>query len=347
MSRIFVPGKLPFFLLFIFIVLGVYAGAAADNYLNAVSVNQNFSVHSIETFDYERDIDGSASDGKRPSQGPPSRAELVMKAFASAYPERMGPAQFRGGDWAVFLGGQWYYYAEGRLLPETHRNRVAEYSVLPFYNYAAELPPWTAPTLEESERMRGMMERRQEQSRSTVQRSTHFFDALWRTHNRDESWDRVKSMKFLGHTVMMHYSILTQLSLVEEMILAEAKTNTEVKRWIDSIGTVEGWSWRNISQSQSRSYHSYGAAIDLLPRSLGGLATYWLWSAQNNQEWWAIPYNRRYHPPKEVIKAFESMGFVWGGKWTVYDTMHFEYRPEILVLSGLPLTDHQSFFSAR
>ena len=27
---------------------------------------------------------------------------------------------------------------------------------------------------------------------------------------------------------------------------------------------------------------------------------------------------------------FERHGFIWGGKWHHYDTMHFEYRPELL-----------------
>jgi hypothetical protein len=36
-----------------------------------------------------------------------------------------------------------------------------------------------------------------------------------------------------------------------------------------------------------------------------------------------------------AIKAFESFGFIWGGKWFRFDTMHFEYRPEIPILSGL------------
>ena len=62
-------------------------------------------------------------------------------------------------------------------------------------------------------------------------------------------------------------------------------------------------------------------------------ATYWQWTA----EWWNVPYEKRYHPPDAVIKAFESHGFIWGGKWTLFDTMHFEYHPEIFILSGLEL----------
>ncbi|MGW8266533.1 MAG: M15 family metallopeptidase, partial [Longimicrobiales bacterium] len=34
--------------------------------------------------------------------------------------------------------------------------------------------------------------------------------------------------------------------------------------------------------------------------------------------------------PPAVVEAFERHGFVWGGKWAHFDTMHFEYRPEIL-----------------
>ena len=34
--------------------------------------------------------------------------------------------------------------------------------------------------------------------------------------------------------------------------------------------------------------------------------------------------------PAEIIAAFEKHGFIWGGRWYHYDTMHFEYRPELL-----------------
>jgi hypothetical protein len=36
----------------------------------------------------------------------------------------------------------------------------------------------------------------------------------------------------------------------------------------------------------------------------------------------------------EVIKIFEEYGFIWGGNWALIDTMHFEYRPELLLLNG-------------
>jgi hypothetical protein len=270
------------------------------------------------------------------AEAPDNRAERVMKTLAASYPDRTGQAEFRNGDWALPVYGEWFYYAEGRLLPENLRDQAGEYDPQPFYVYAAELPPWKDPSEEDSARMREMMERR---GRRPAKRSQHFYDALWRARSRDESWERVKQIRFLGHTVMVHYSILEELSLVEERIRKEAETSAQVRQWINGINSVDGWNWRNIAATASRSFHSYGAAIDCLPKSQGGLETYWQWTARTITEWWTVPYSRRLHPPQEVIRAFESFGFLWGGKWTTYDTMHFEYRPEILLYSGIPQAD--------
>jgi hypothetical protein len=262
----------------------------------------------------------------------PSRAEQVMKTLAAAHPQKIEQVEFHSGDWAVLLWDTWYYYADGRLLPENLRENAADYNPQPFYNYLSELPAWKAPSSEEAARFREMANNR---GRNPVRRSPHFYDDLWRIHNRDEAYQRVKSIRFLGNTVLVHYSILEDLALVEERILALAKTNPQVRQWVNGIGTVTGWSWRNIADVQTRSMHAYGVAVDILPKSLGGKETYWLWAARQNPEWWNISYNERFHPPVPVIQAFESFGFIWGGKWLFFDTMHFEYRPEILLLSGI------------
>ena len=33
--------------------------------------------------------------------------------------------------------------------------------------------------------------------------------------------------------------------------------------------------------------------------------------------------------PQAIVDAFEAEGFAWGGRWYHYDTMHFEWRPEL------------------
>jgi hypothetical protein len=34
----------------------------------------------------------------------------------------------------------------------------------------------------------------------------------------------------------------------------------------------------------------------------------------------------------QVIAIFEAHGFIWGGKWHHFDSVHFEYRPELTAL---------------
>jgi hypothetical protein len=264
----------------------------------------------------------------------PSRAETVMKALSAAYPDRVGPAEFLNGDWAVPVRGVFFYYAEGRLLPEELRDRAADYDPQPFYSYPSDLPPWKEPSPEDADRVRNSAERRRAHP---PKRSQHFYDALWRASTQEEAYERIKTIRLFGRQVMVHYAIMEELALVEERILAEARVNPQVRQWINSLKTLESWNWRVIVDTQSRSFHAYGAAVDLLPAAAGGRETYWLWTSRTNAEWWSVPYEKRLHPPDEVIKAFEAYGFIWGGKWLFYDTMHFEYRPEILILNGMSL----------
>jgi len=271
----------------------------------------------------------------------PTRAELIMNAFYKAFPDKIERIEFRNDDWAVLLKsrsseGIWYYFAEGRILPQEKLENLAEYRALSFYNYPAELPPWTARTPEEVERFRAWGSRRP----TTLRRSSYFLDDLWLASTRIETESRLVRISFLGRNARVHQAIAGKLALVEAQIQAAARTNIEVRNWITDIGTFESYGWRNIANSQSRSYHSYGLALDLLPRSLGRRQTYWLWTSQYREDWWNVSYNERYHPPAAVITAFESYGFAWGGKWPQFDTMHFEYRPEILILNGFEISEN-------
>jgi len=80
-------------------------------------------------------------------------------------------------------------------------------------------------------------------------------------------------------------------------------------------------SCRSVADTGRMSMHGYAAAIDLNLK----YSDYWLWAGKNKK----IPYKNRM--PLEIIDIFERHGFIWGGKWYHYDTMHFEYRPELLI----------------
>lgn len=75
---------------------------------------------------------------------------------------------------------------------------------------------------------------------------------------------------------------------------------------------------RTVKDTGVRSMHAWGAAIDLNTR----FADYWLWQRKG------AGYRNRI--PAEIVQIFERHGFIWGGKWGHFDTMHFEYRPELL-----------------
>jgi len=44
-----------------------------------------------------------------------------------------------------------------------------------------------------------------------------------------------------------------------------------------------------------------------------------------------IPEDAVAYEESFILFLFEKYGFIWGGKWFHYDTMHFEYRPELLI----------------
>ncbi|MFZ2143920.1 MAG: M15 family metallopeptidase [Xanthobacteraceae bacterium] len=79
---------------------------------------------------------------------------------------------------------------------------------------------------------------------------------------------------------------------------------------------------RSIAESKRESPHSFGIAIDIAAAH----SQYWLWSKPGPDG--RIPYKNEI--PWEIVNVFEQHGFIWGGKWYHYDTMHFEYRPEII-----------------
>lgn len=82
--------------------------------------------------------------------------------------------------------------------------------------------------------------------------------------------------------------------------------------------------WRKVRGANRQSAHSYGIAIDINT----SYSNYWLWSNPKRSETDKIIYVNRI--PIEIVKVFEKYGFIWGGRWYHYDTMHFEYRPEFL-----------------
>jgi len=268
-----------------------------------------------------------SADGSQPT---PS-GEREIQALARAYPEQVAEAALRDGEWSLRVGERWFCWAEGRLLPEELRAEREEFSPYRFYDYPLRLPP--LPRLDAAARQR-LKDYLAETEAAPPVRHEGLLGALYRAQTRVATEAHLVTVVVLGHTVRVHEQIAGPLRAVAGSLEQLRRHNGEVRRFFEGIDGLAGYNWRPIAGTQSRSYHSYAAAVDLVPRSYGGKHAYWRWAMEQTEEWYALPYGSRWMVPSAVVRAFEEQGFIWGGKWFFFDTMHFEYRPEMLLLSS-------------
>lgn len=150
--------------------------------------------------------------------------------------------------------------------------------------------------------------------------------------------------KFLGQTLKFQKNLGAAAALEKagEDLARESERDPSLKKFLEpfSSGKINlkeyGFLWRNVSGTTRLSTHSFGTAIDLL---LDEGPQYWLWDEkQKNPEkakLGEIAYRNDHYIPRaapifhwKAVEIMERHGFIWGGKWNHYDTMHFEYRPE-------------------
>ena len=265
---------------------------------------------------------------EEPTPEPDSPAR-TLQALHEAYPDRVGIATFQNGEWSIRISGEVFYWASGRMLPESEKELADKYDNYSFRSYSRTMPP--LPQLSE-EQIEALEQRIAEREARTENRNPAFMNALWGMENVDVAEQTVISVTFLGKKVRIHPLVETALKRVEDRILLAAGEVPQVGRWVDELGSAGAYVWRDIAGSANRSLHSYGIAIDLQPRDYNGKQAYWRWARDFYPDWWAIPYSERHPIPEEVVQAFEDNGFIWGGKWLLFDQIHFEYRPELIRL---------------
>lgn len=112
------------------------------------------------------------------------------------------------------------------------------------------------------------------------------------------------------------------LDKIVKQLSGELDQHPEFKKYITGIGGT--FNWRKIAGTNRLSMHSFGMTIDINVQ----YSNYWQWDCKCKNEDNRLSYKNRI--PEGVIAIFEKYGFIWGGKWHHYDTMHFEYRPELL-----------------
>lgn len=118
-----------------------------------------------------------------------------------------------------------------------------------------------------------------------------------------------------------------KLTLVSQDLEKLIYHKPEYLKYLDSPGGT--FKWRGIANTNRMSPHSFGISIDINAK----YGNYWQWDLkkENRTVSEKAILNYKNQIPLEIVEIFEKHGFIWGGKWYHYDTIHFEYRPEVLL----------------
>jgi len=118
---------------------------------------------------------------------------------------------------------------------------------------------------------------------------------------------------------------VTTIGGIDQRLTAISESLDAMPAKISGFGSKPGggFNWRRIAGTNHLSMHAFGSAIDINV----GYSDNWHW--QNTGASGLVRYKNRI--PMAVVALFEKEGFIWGGRWYHYDTMHFEYRPELLL----------------
>lgn len=93
------------------------------------------------------------------------------------------------------------------------------------------------------------------------------------------------------------------------------------KYLVPSAGT---YNCRVIKNTRRLSVHAFAAAVDINDKQ----ADYWEFLKGTGGK-----FSWRNRVPGAIGEIFERHGFIWGAKWFHVDSMHFEYRPELVMLA--------------
>ncbi|MCH5283622.1 MAG: M15 family metallopeptidase [Treponema sp.] len=289
---------------------------------------------------FERTSKDEMQDGTQ-MQFRPLTAKEEYDIFCEAYPFVEFELEYEYtdeiSDWALSVTSYGkttvFYHCDGLWLPKSELSNRDHYSRV-IYNYQGELRDPADFTEEEIQKIRNYGS--DENRKNGKVTSKFIFDAIYDSWTQRSTEAHLRRMTLWGKWLNVHRVIGEIVDRVEAKVYELAKSDREVAEFLRTLGSCWGYNWREIRDAPTKSFHSYGIALDILPINSGNKITYWGYEKQKgNADWMMIPLEKRWMPPAAVVKAFEEEGFIWGGTWTVWDNMHFEYHPELLLASKI------------
>jgi len=152
-----------------------------------------------------------------------------------------------------------------------------------------------------------------------------FFLKMYGDCRKGEVAKRLKPVAWLQKRGGGRLSVTT-VNRVDERLAAVVKEldtlSPDMTRFlVPSAGT---YNCRTIRNTARLSVHAFAAAIDINDKQ----ADYW-----ESLKGRTGAFTWRNRVPGAIGEIFERHGFIWGAKWFHVDSMHFEYRPELIALA--------------
>jgi hypothetical protein len=257
-----------------------------------------------QRFEYQDDIQAlalSLPDSFRHDQ----KLVPILAALTAGYPKTLQALEIRSDQrLLVCFAGQKFIYDDG--LTKTFEQRLANPDIKDMFY---QTYPLTNPT-----------DRLPEDFDPGRYRIDGFFTALYGASQSAVARNCV-AVEFCGNSVKFNarYGAADALRAVSADLTPLLAQKPELRSYVNKLAGT--FNWRKVAGTERLSNHSFATAIDLNVQK----AAYWRWQPPAQLETFS-----RKNWPTELIEAFERHGFIWGGKWWHFDTMHFEYRPEII-----------------
>jgi hypothetical protein len=154
-------------------------------------------------------------------------------------------------------------------------------------------------------------------------RNTAFFSKIYGDCRKGETEKHLVKIVWLPKKFGRSVMITSVNGAAEHLRAVSEELDALPKSYnIDLFPIAGTYNCRSVAGVKAPSAHGYGIAIDISLRR----TSYWRWFMVKPTS--PITYKNRL--PIEIVRIFEKHGFIWGGRWYHYDTMHFEYRPELL-----------------
>jgi hypothetical protein len=238
--------------------------------------------------------------------------------LAAAYPEAVRIVEdTQAGCIFAFSNGQRVPFADGRALTPEQRLEDADLATVLSQPYPPGKIPLPAPIGREAGRWRNypLLQAAYGATRGEVEANLDSVDFLGVPIRFNRKNGAAEALQQVARDIANDSWLM---AFVKPIIVAghAGKPDTVLDN-----DCVSGWNWRRIAGTDRLSPHAFGIALDI-NNPFAVKPKYWRWRKNGKTVSQLDPI------PWPLIEVFEKHGFIWGGKWNHFDTMHFEFRPE-------------------